>query len=301
MHKIKKIFPIEYVQILQSYITGRLFRIKHEEAYSSFKEIRAGVPQGSVLGPVLYLLYTCDIPKTRGVTLATFADDTALLATGTNNEEAAYKLQTASNALSSWTKKWRIQINETKSIHINFTNKTRLNKYVSIKINNKVVPYSNTAKYLGMNLDAKLKWKEHIKKKRKELNIRYKKIYWMLGRKSQMSTQSKLLLYNQILKPLWTYGAQLWGCASKTSIKEIQTFQNKVLRDIVGAPWYVRNDNLHRDLNIPTVKEEIKRLARNHQTRLLTHSSRVVHQLLDVNVVRRLQRTKPFELCRVNV
>ena len=51
-----------YSQILESYITDRYFRVKQEETYSELKEIRAGVPQGSVFGPVLYLLYTCDIP-----------------------------------------------------------------------------------------------------------------------------------------------------------------------------------------------------------------------------------------------
>ncbi|KMQ86581.1 hypothetical protein RF55_14395 [Lasius niger] len=78
-----------------------------------------------------------------------------------------------------------------------------------------------------MTLDAKLKWKEHIKKKKEELNIKYRKLYWLLGRNSELSVQNKILIYNQILKPVWMYGTQIWGCAKKTNIEIIQSFQNK--------------------------------------------------------------------------
>src|SRR5215472_9148452 len=61
------------------------------------KEIKAGVPQGSVLGSILYLLYTSDIPELGNSTVTTFADDTAILAVGTSNEESTGKLQTAIN------------------------------------------------------------------------------------------------------------------------------------------------------------------------------------------------------------
>lgn len=87
-----------------------------------------------------------------------------------------------------------------------------------------------------MTLDAKLKWEEHVKKKKEELNIQYRKLYWLLGRNSKFSVQNKLLIYKQVLKPVWTYGIQLWGCTKATNIKIIQTFQNKVLRGIVNAP-----------------------------------------------------------------
>ena len=66
-----------------------------------------------------------------------------------------------------------------------------------------------------MTLDTKLRWKEHIKKKRIELDIRLPKLYWLLGRKSKLSAYNKLLFYNQVLKPVWTYGMQLWAAPVK--------------------------------------------------------------------------------------
>jgi hypothetical protein len=123
-------------------------------------------------------------------------------------------------------------------------------------------------------------------------------MYWLLGRKSQLSVRNKFLLYKQVLKPIWTYGIQLWGCAATSNIDKIQIFQNKVLRGIVDAPWYYSNDHLHRDLKISTIRQEIQRFAERHERRLHNHENTEVLQLLDnTNLNRRLKRIKLFELC----
>jgi predicted GIY-YIG superfamily endonuclease len=136
--------------------------------YSELKLIKAGVPQGSVLGPILYLHYINAVPTTSNSTMATFADDTAVMAIGKTVESSIRKLQSAVKKKLLAGKKWQIKLNESKSVHIDFTNK-KIGQ--PIFINGTQVPYANTAKYLGMTLDAKLRWKEHIKKKRDELNI----------------------------------------------------------------------------------------------------------------------------------
>ena len=77
----------------------------------------------------------------------------------------------------------------------------------------------------------------------------------------------------------------------------IQRFQNKVLRAIVNAPWYVRNAELHRDLKMEMVAAEIKRFARKHEERLHRHDNVEAIQLLENSaLLRRLNRIKPFEL-----
>lgn len=270
--------------------------MKHEDEYSTLKKISAGVPQGSVLGPILYLLYTRDLPNSEEATVATFADDTAVLAVGNDAETAANKLQTSITDVWNWTRRWRIKLNETKSVHTNFTN--RKIKIQKIYINEQEVPYSNTAKYLGMTLDAKLKWKEHVKKKKEELNIKFRKMYWLLGRNSQLTVENKLLLYKQVLRPVWIYGIQLWGCTKKSNIQMIQTFQNKVLRSITDAPWYIRNDNLHKDLKVEYVSEIISKYAVNHDRRIQTHVNPEMLCVVEEasHTLRRLKRVKPQDL-----
>jgi hypothetical protein len=87
-----------------------------------------------------------------------------------------------------------------------------------------------------MTLDAKLQWKEHIKKKRDELNTKFRKMYWLLLRNSEVSIHNKLILYKKVMCPVWSYGNQLWGCASESDIEVVQRFKNKVLNSIVNAP-----------------------------------------------------------------
>lgn len=123
LQKLRSNLPRQHCDLLESYISDRMFWVRQEGQYSELKQIKAGVPQGSVIGLLLYLLYTYDIPQPSGMTVATFADETAILAVGNSEEEATNKLQKAINKINNWTKKWRIKLNENKSVQIFFTNK----------------------------------------------------------------------------------------------------------------------------------------------------------------------------------
>jgi hypothetical protein len=127
-----------------------------------------------------------------------------------------------------------MKVNETKSTHVTFT--TRRATCPLVKINDVQLPQSDEVKYLGFHLDRRLTWHKHIFTRRKQLGLTLTKMHWLLGRKSQLPTTSKLLLYKTILKPIWTYGIQLWGTASTSNIEILERFQSKDLRMIVGAP-----------------------------------------------------------------
>jgi hypothetical protein len=69
--------------------------------------------------------------------------------------------------------------------------------------------------------------------------------------------QNKLLIYKAVIKPIWSYGIELWGCASKSNIVIMQRSQSKILRAMPNAPWYVTNHTLHTDFNIPYIRDVI--------------------------------------------
>jgi hypothetical protein len=117
-----------------------------------------------VLGPLLYLIYTADLPTTSNTTIATFADDTALLATDSDPARASQLLQHHLDLLQEWFNKWKIRINQTKSSQITFT--TKRTHCPPVTINNSQIPIQTEAKYLGLYLDQKLTWQKHIKTKR---------------------------------------------------------------------------------------------------------------------------------------
>jgi len=144
------------------------------------------------LSPYLTLNELCNLPEEY---LCIFNADV---------EEATEKLQRAANNLNTWNRQRLI-----KSTHVNFTN--RRCHHIPIIMSGKTIPHSQTAIYLGMTLDAKLRWEVHVKKKREELGLKYKQMYCLMGRRSALSTHNKLALYKQILMPVWTYGIQLWG------------------------------------------------------------------------------------------
>jgi predicted GIY-YIG superfamily endonuclease len=98
----------------------------------------------------------------ENIIVATFVCDTAILAVGSSNVESTGKLQTAIHEIQKWTKKWHIQLNKSKSVHINFSN--RRFEHIPVTINNQKLPCANTAKYLGMTLDSKRRWKDYAKK-----------------------------------------------------------------------------------------------------------------------------------------
>jgi hypothetical protein len=160
---------------------------------------------------------------------------------------ASQLLQTYLIALQNWLKTWRMKVNETKSTHVTFT--TRRATCPPVHINDVRLPQSDDVKYLGLHLDRRLTWHKHIFTKGKQLGHILTKMYWLLGRQSHLSTSNKLLLYKTILKPIWTYGIQLWGTASTSNIEILERFQSKALRMIVFAPWYVPNTLIRRDLH----------------------------------------------------
>lgn len=287
--------PAHYYLVLKSYLSDRHFYVRHRDASSEIYSINAGVPQGSVLGPVLYTIFTSDMPTLREIEVATFADDTAFIASSGSPIEASSLLQNQLNMLEVWLNKWKIKVNSEKSTHVTFA--LRKEECPAVFLNNKQIPTRDKVKYLGMHLDRRLTWKSHIQAKQQQLKIKTKRMYWLLGRKSQLSIENKIRLYKAILKPIWTYGIQLWGTASKSNVEILQRYQSKTLRSLINAPWFVTNEAIHNDLGIPFIKNEIPKYSARYLARLSNHINPIAVCLLDTTYETiRLKRSHILDL-----
>lgn len=294
LYKIYSLLPIKYHKILTSYLNNRTFQVQFGNETSSIRSIKAGVPQGSVLGPLLYLLFTCDLPTNENITTTTFADDTAILCSNRNLLRTHRQLQAHMDSINDWCEKWGIKLNEDKSVQITFT--LRKDTCPSIKINNKTIPQRKSAKYLGIHLDRRLTWHEHITKKKEQINITYKKLHWLLNKNSKLNTETKLILYKSIIKPIWTYGIQLWGSAKQSNLNIIERSQSKIIRSILGAPKYVRNSIILRDTNTDTVGQVAMKLSDVYKYRLVNHPNKAARKILKAKRYNRLKRNDPLNL-----
>ncbi|KAJ4435556.1 hypothetical protein ANN_18172 [Periplaneta americana] len=204
-----------------------------EERHISFLSlftVRQGVPQGSILAPFLYLIYTNDIPtpKSDSLTVAQFADDIAVLSKGDTGEQMTTILQNFLQEIEIWNKKWRTVMNTNKSSTVTFTY-LKKEKVFPLYLNCSPVPQHDEVRYLGLILDSRLTWNKHLTFTLQRLRYRLHRLKAILS-SSCLSLSNKNLIYVMLLKPIWLYGCSLWGSASISQIKRIETFQNRVLR-----------------------------------------------------------------------
>lgn len=148
--KIKQQLHLYYL-LSKSYSIDRLLEVKIRYTISNLYFICSGVPRGRVLGPVLYTLFTANLPTKCNTVIATYAHDTAILATDVNPNEAPEKLQSQPNEIAVWLKTWKIETNVAMLIHITFTTRTKTCPAVSL--NAGTASQQDTVKYLDVHLD----------------------------------------------------------------------------------------------------------------------------------------------------
>ena len=290
--------PIYLLKTITSFISNRSFKVRVETDFSQPHQIKAGVPQGSVLGPTLFNIYCYDIPTPPNSQLAMFADDTTILTQDSSLELAIQNLQSSLNEIISWFQKWKLNLNPTKSEVKIFTLKRYTNPK-NIHINNQIIQWNNkddAVKYLGVHLDEKLTWNLHINKKLVQGYTRMRILYPLVNYRSTLQLKSSLLLYTSIIRPLLTYACPVWAAASTTKIKKIQALQNKFLRICLKAPWYMRNRQIHNDTGISQINIWIKTQFKNFHTKLKDSDGARHYQLGKKTQNRRLRPRLPQDI-----
>jgi len=232
-----------------SYLNNRSQRVKYRGLHSSLMNIDIGVPQGSTLGPLLFILYINDLVTTLNkISPILFADDTTLFSSGNCLTSLTNNMNTELALLSSWFKRNKLSLNLTKTNFILFTlNKNLRNRNIQITIDDINIQRVQTVKFLGVHIDENIDWNVHVNitcsKIRKSIGI-LKKVQPYLLPKTMIS------LYYSLIYPYLSYCNLVWGNCATTYIKRLHMLQKRAIRIIHNASFLAHTDELFSESGI---------------------------------------------------
>ena len=218
------------ITFFRSYLTNRKQYTLINGEKSDVRTITCGVPQGSVLGPILFLLYVNDIGIACGEEISRlFADDTFLMTYNSNIDTLIKESKDIYSKFFKWCICNKLTVNLTKTNFILFHTK---NKYVpdnfqQIEVDSTFIKRVNVVKHLGVWIDEKLSWSHHIKMLCKSL-VKYFGIFKNV--RYFINARVCRVLYYAFIYSRIMYGIQIYGSCSKNYMSKIQTLQNKLLR-----------------------------------------------------------------------
>ena len=259
------------IRWIKNYLSHRTQTTFVDNTYSNYTSVPSGVPQGSVVGPLLFVIYLEDLIRKiqlncKNTTVYAFADDIKLLSTDPQD------LQKALDIVNTWTTKWKLLLNTSKSEHITIRNKQQ----TSLTIGNQIIPKVNKVRDLGLTLSADLKWSHYTHKVRAKANI----VSHLILR-SFTSNNIQLLsnLFKTYVRPLTEYNTSSWSPYYKSDIFEIETVQRKFTRRVcqrANLPFSNYEERLEK-LNLESL--ETRRTKRD-----VTLLYKIVNNLIDVDI-----------------
>ena len=241
-------------QWMKSYLSGRMQCTEVGDTQSELEIIRWGVPQGSVLGPLLFLIYINDIINSSEIfKFILFADDTSLYYSCKNVKTIENIVNLELNKISEWLSANRLSLNVGKSKLLYFTNNDRKKlQDINIKINDQILAEVTSAKYLGVYIDNKLQWNTHIN----NIKLRLSKGVSMLAKIRHYVPKTVLRsLYFTFVNAHIDYNLLNWGIAPLANIEIINRKTRKAIRLISFKPYHEEPIPLFKQHSILPLEE----------------------------------------------
>jgi hypothetical protein len=233
---------------LKDYLSDRCQRVVINGQYSSWGLVKAGVPQGSVLGPLLFLIYINDIVHViRHCQIRLFADDTCLFIEVDNPDDAARDMNEDLESLNEWSKEWLIEFSPPKTKEMVISTKREETNHPRLFLDDVTVTTVKSHKHLGIILKDDLKWDLQVETMTKKATSR---LSVMKALKFRLDRRSLETMYNAFVRPIMEYGDILWDTASETDhqLDELDVIHNNAERIVSGATARCTTASLDHEL-----------------------------------------------------
>ena len=228
--------------LIKSYLQYRYQKVKvrngpNDKSESDWGLVKQGVPQGSILGPLLFLVYINDLPifikymnANANPQTVLFADDTSVIVSNPNNTVLDSNLKSVVNSVAKWFKANLLSLNVDKTYCMKFSLKHANNFETQVTYNNKIIPYTTELKFLGLVLHNNMSWKSHIENLAVKLT---KACYGARVIRPFVSLNSLKMIYHAYFHSVMSYGLIFWGTSSHSSI--IFKLQKRMVRILMKA------------------------------------------------------------------
>ena len=255
---IKKVEALDldekFISWLKDYLSKRQQRVFANGHLSSFLDIRQGVPQGSILGPLLYIIYANDIHNIlTKCGFAFYADDTVLYSTHSNFTVAKKSMQCNLRKLNSWCSTNGIFMNLKKTKYMIFGSNCTLAKVkeFDLKVDGVQIERVYSYTYLGLTLDPSLTFDKHVRKLIGRVSDKIKQLQKM---RYFLNIEAATLVYKNMILPILEYGNIFLSAATKINRDRLQTLQNRGLRIACNANKGTDKDVLHETCKLQRLK-----------------------------------------------
>lgn len=241
----------------RSYLKNRKQYVHYGGQNSHTRHVDCGVPQGSVLGPLLFILYTADLPDClENTKCIQFADDTTIYVSSKNVQQLELLTNNDLALLGDWFFANKLSLNISKTSYMIFTYQLQhYNITIDLTFTNRKIEKTEYTKFLGVYIDEKLKWDKHIQYIKNKL---LKSFYAINRAKPVLQRKHLLILYYSLVYPYITYGITLWGNAHATHLSNLIVMQKKLVRIMTNSAFLAHTEPLFKRLAILKLEDVYK-------------------------------------------
>ena len=250
LHKLEK-YGIQGIVLkwFSSYLSCRRQYVQYDGCKSDVTQITHGVPQGSILGPLLFILYINDFSRASDLFFSIiFADDTSVFIEGTHLEQMIHIINEELQNIDTWLKANKLTINLKKTHYMIFHRARIKNKYENaVQIQGNIIDHVNATKFLGIIIDNKLNWSDHINYIKNKISKSLGIIYKIRSFLNRITLRN---LYHTFVFPYLIYGVEVWGNTHAIHLNPIIQLQKKYIRAITFSHYLEPSQPLFNQLNI---------------------------------------------------